>query len=88
MLRIYQSGIGSFDGGKNGELERRRQEGYQNLRGNMPVVEIVPSLNPAQKFEARVSVLQACGHRVAQKVRVLLVGFSDRDGRAGPRPSP
>jgi 3',5'-cyclic AMP phosphodiesterase CpdA len=36
------------------ELEERRDEVYQQLRFNMPVVEVRPSLEPRQGYEARV----------------------------------
>jgi predicted MPP superfamily phosphohydrolase len=36
------------------ELEKARDEQYEALRFNMPVVDVVPSLTPGQGFEARV----------------------------------
>jgi 3',5'-cyclic AMP phosphodiesterase CpdA len=43
-----------FNAKLDGALDLKRKEPRTRLRGNMPVVEVLPSLNPAQAYEARV----------------------------------
>jgi hypothetical protein len=42
-------------------FEEKRKEAYANLRGNMPVVEVMPSLIPDQAYEARVWIVRHKG---------------------------
>lgn len=63
--------IGVFDSKTCGDGESKRQGEYSKARGNMPVVEVMPSLIPGQAYEARVWIV---GHRRKVKdvpVRVI-----------------
>jgi 3',5'-cyclic AMP phosphodiesterase CpdA len=46
----------AFDPGPDGQLENQRRKVYAELRGNMPVVELVPALRPGFAYEARVRI--------------------------------
>jgi 3',5'-cyclic AMP phosphodiesterase CpdA len=46
-----------FDGGPGDELEEQRKAKYKEVRGNVPLVQVIPSLKPEQAYEARVWIV-------------------------------
>lgn len=46
-----------------GDFEAHRKKKYQELRCNMPVVEVMPSLVPGQKYEARLWIVAHAGRK-------------------------
>jgi hypothetical protein len=52
----------------NPKSEKNRKSEYSRLRGNMPVLEIVPSVMPDQDYEARLSII---GHDSSESSREI-----------------
>jgi hypothetical protein len=48
--------VRKFDRGCDPALEKARVGIYVKLRGNMPVVEVIPSFQPGQAYEAKVRI--------------------------------
>jgi len=52
--------------------ERARGDWYRRLRGNMPVVEVLPSFEPKQEYEAHVSIVphesKGCPREIPEEV--------------------
>jgi 3',5'-cyclic AMP phosphodiesterase CpdA len=46
------------DTGPDNKYHSHRTDMYNSLRGNMPVVEVIPSLKPSQEYEARVRIVR------------------------------
>lgn len=55
----HMAEVGAFDTSpfEHDDLERKRQSMYRELRYNMPVVEVMPSLIPGQEYEARLWIV-------------------------------
>jgi hypothetical protein len=48
----------SFERGVDEESDKQRTAEYQRTRGNLPVVEVLPSLVPGQAYEARLWIVR------------------------------
>src|SRR5262249_16794356 len=66
----HMADIGAFEtlDFKEDDLEKRRRSIYQELRCNMPVVEVMPSLVPKQEYEARLWIVPHEGREIPTKV--------------------
>lgn len=61
----HMADVGAFEtvDFKEDEFEQKRKALYQDLRLNMPVVEVMPSLVPQQEYEARLWIVPHEGRR-------------------------
>lgn len=66
----HMAEIGAFETleFKEDDFEKRRRSIYQELRRNMPVVEVMPSLVPRQEYEARLWIVPHKGREIPAKV--------------------
>lgn len=55
--------VRSFDP-SDAQLERKRISIYEELRGNMPSVEVVPSFRAGQDYEARLKLIRHTNHKL------------------------